>query len=424
MKILKPRQFAVWASLLVTLALMNNPVAMQTNQKNATVSPPLLSLIKSYLTDHPQLQVLKAELQAAKANLRAADKAIYNPELELDYEDAEVKTQIIGISQTIDWGNQQGSRTAVAQAELNMAMANYEIATQAFISKMLTGLAEHQTESELAVLSQKTLKLMQEFRDIAENRYQAGDLNQVDLNLARLAYNQAIMEQANALSNATEARENLRSILGSLPSSLPALPEQLPEPELQNDIDVFLQQLPIVQIQLAELQVAQHEVTLRKSEKAWDPTISVSAGSEGEYDLVGFNLSIPLNIRNSFSAEVDAAQQGLIASEQRTQLAYRDTRSTMIVTTERYRNLLNAWNNWRKYSRNSVNQQLKLIKQLWQAGDVDAANYLMQLKQALDTQATGLKLRNQLWQVAFDWMSLTASIDSWLDIDTELLEKN
>ncbi|MFK5914266.1 MAG: TolC family protein, partial [Woeseiaceae bacterium] len=333
-----------------------------------------------------------------------------------EYEDSDVETKSIGISQTIDWGDQRGSRTAIADAELVKAMADYEVANQSFISELLTGLAEHQTNSELAVLNRQSLKLMDDFKRIAEQRYQAGDLNQVELNLARLAYSQAIMEQATVLSDATQARENLRSLLGDLPSKLPELPEQLPEPEINQELESFLQKLPVIRAQLAELQVAKQNVELRKSEKAWNPTISVKAGTEGDDDLIGLNLSLPLNIRNNFGAEVDAAQQQLIASEQRAHLAYRNSRASLIVTTERYRNLLNAWNNWREYSRESVNQQLNLIKQLWQAGDISAADYLLQLKQALETQAAGLELRNQLWQVAFNWMSQTNTIDIWLNI--------
>jgi len=170
--------------------------------------------------------------------------------------------------------------------------------------------------------------------------------------------------------------------------------------------------------------VAREQVNLRKSEKAWNPTIGVSAGSEGEESLVGISLSIPLNIRNSFSAEVDVAQQDLIASQHRTQLAYREIRASLIATTERYRHLLNTWNAWREDSRSSVEQQLSLIKQLWKSGDISASDYLLQLKQALETQASGLELRNQLWQVAFEWMSQTNTIDNWLNIETDSPVKN
>jgi len=424
MKIFCPRQLAVWVAV-IAVSVFPSIATAESDSDSAQNAPAALSnFIKNAMVDNPDRIAAKADVQSARAAVRASDQAIYNPELELDYEDAEVKTESIGISQTIDWGDQQGSRTEVAQAELQKALANYEQASQSFISDLLTRQAQYQTGNELAQLSRETLGLMEEFRQIAERRFQAGDLNQVELNLAQLAYNQALMVQANALSNSIEAREKLRAILGSLPSSIPALPEQLPEPELDSELQAFLQQLPVIRAQLAEVQAARQQVALRKSEKAWDPTIAISSGSEGDKSLLGINLSIPLNIRNSFSAEVDVAQQNLIASEQRAQVAYRDVRAQLIVTTERYRNLLNAWNSWREHSRNRVQQQLRLIKQLWQAGDMSATDYLLQLKQALETQATGLELRNQLWQVAFDWMSLTNTIDHWLNLTIELPGEN
>ncbi len=419
MKIFNHQRFAAWVALLASMTFFN--VATAASNDNADI---LSEFIQSNLQQHPNLLAAKADLQSAAAALRASDQAIYNPELELDYEDATDVTQTIGISQTIDWGDQQGSRTSMAQAQMNKASANYTMAIQSLISDLLTALAKHQTGNGLALLSNHTLLLMQEFKQIAEQRYQAGDLSQVELNLARLAYNQSLMEQAGILSDAAESREQLRVLLGSMPQTLPLLPEQLPEPELEENLEGFLQQLPEIRAQLAGVQAAKQQVEIRKSEKAWDPTISVTAGTEGDDDLIGVNLSIPLNIRNTFSAEVDAAQQDLIAREQRTQLAYRNARGELIVTTERYQNLLHAWNNWRDNSRNSVGQQLKLIKQLWQAGDISAADYLLQIKQALETQAAGLQLRNQLWQVAFNWMRQTNSIDSWLNIEINSPVKN
>jgi len=424
MKILNPRQLAVWPHILVFTLLINIPLVQAATENIQNAPSSLSNFILSQMADHPDLLATQAEVQSAKAALRASNQAVYNPELELEYEETDVTTKSVGFRQTIDWGDQQGSRTAVAKAELQKATANYDRAIQSLIRNLLTHLAENQTKNRLSQLSDSSLKLMSEFRMIAERRYQAGDLSQVELNLARLAYNQALMEQANTLSDKAEAREALRAIMAVMPSFLPALPDQLPEPKLNNDLEAFLQQLPSIRGSLADVQVTRQQVLLRKSEKAWNPTVGFSAGSEGEESLVGFNLSIPLNVRNSYSAEVEAAQKTFFANEMKALTAYRNTRANLVSTTERYQNLLKAWNNWRQYSRDSVQQQLQLIKQLWQAGDLSAADYLLQLKQALETQATGLELRNQLWQVAFDWMSLTASIDDWLNINTELLGKN
>jgi len=431
MKILKSRQFAAWVLMLAGVGFFTSTMAASVTNSEASASLSLSKFIKTTLADNPEFLALKAELQSARATLRASDQAVYNPELELDYEnidEIDSTTQTIGITQTIDWGDQQGSRTAIAKIGLQKAIANYKLASLSFLRDLLMRQSDHQTQIALEKLSNESLKLMTDFKTIAENRYRAGDLSQVELNLALLAYHQALMEQANVQSDTSEAREKLRVLLGySVDNSfkkIPDLPEQLPAPEIEGDLDSFLQTLPLVKIQLADLQLSRNQVELKKSEQAWNPTIGVRAGKEDDDSLIGFSLSIPLNVRNNFSAEVDEAQQESIAIEQRAHIAFRDARARIIVTTERYRNLLKAWNNWRNYSRSSVDQQLSLIKKLWLAGDISASDYLLQLKQALETQASGLELRNQLWQVAFEWMSLTDRLDDWLNIQIELPGKN
>ncbi len=432
MKIFKSRQLAVCGILLTSITASGVVVAKKVTQDSHTPPAELVELIQNSLSDNPALQALKADLKSSRATLRASDQAVYNPELEFDYEDIDstknsdgsisegTTTTTLGISQTIDWGDQRGSRTAVASADLQKNIASYRLASQTFISELLSLQALFQTQNELSRLSNETLAIMQEFKEISENRYQAGDLTQVELNLALLAHNQSLMEQANSAANASEARANLNAFLGFLPPVSVQLPEQLPPPEFNGELDDLLQNLPIVKIQKAELNIAKNRVNLRKSEKAWNPTIGVRAGREEDASLIGFNLSIPLNVRNSFSAEVDAAQQQSIAIEQRAHLAYRNIRARVISTTRRYSNLLMAWNYWRISGRNSVDQQLILIKRLWKAGDINAADYILQLKQALDTRATGLELRNQLWQVSFEWMRLTDTLDNWLNISITL----
>ncbi len=432
MKIFKPRQLAVYGILLTSITASGVVMAEKVAQGSHVPSPALVELIQNSLSDNPELQALKAELKSARATLRASNQAIFNPELEFDYEDIDstknsdgsisdgATTTTLGINQTIDWGDQRGSRTAVASASLQKNIASYRLANQTFISELLSRQAEFQTRNELSRLSNETLAIMQEFREISENRYEAGDLTQVELNLALLSHNQSLMQQANSTANASEARANLSAFLGFLPAVSIQLPEQLPAPEFNGKLDDLLQNLPIVQIQKAELNIAKNQVNLRKSEKAWNPTIGVRAGKEEDASLIGFNLSIPLNVRNTFSAEVDAAQQQSIAIEQRTHLAYRNIRARVTSTTKRYSNLLMAWNHWRISGRSSVDQQLVLIKQLWKTGDISAADYILQLKQALETRATGVELRNQLWQVSFEWMRLTDTLDNWLNISITL----
>jgi len=62
-------------------------------------------------------------------------------------------------------------------------------------------------------------------------------------------------------------------------------------------------------------------------------------------------------------------------------------------------------------------RELELIKRLWRAGDMSTAEYLVQLKQAIDTQAAGIELRGRSWKSGFNWLYETAQITAWLDIN-------
>jgi cobalt-zinc-cadmium efflux system outer membrane protein len=391
-----------------------NPVLSFSNQ---TAPEKLKQFINTVVADHPRLLEERARLEVARANLQAADQALYNPELEIDSEKTDINTSSLQLSQTIDFGDKQGARTSVAQAELVQAEAEFEIGKQSLVFDLLSALADQHTNNEIYLLVQQNLELMKEFAMISEQRHSAGDVNLVELNLARLAYSEAIMIYAQAAADASSTKEHLRALLGKSLENIPELPETLPDAKLPKDKEKFILSLPAVRLERAKVVSAQKTVELRQSEKSWDPTIAIRGGKEDKESLTGITLSIPLNIRNSFSAEVQAAQHELIQIEYKAQQFYRDQRATVITRTLRYDLLQQAWVEWRKNGKTSIQQQLELIKRLWKIGDMSTTDYLVQLKQSIDTQTAGLELRGKLWQSAFEWMNSTASIINWLNIN-------
>ncbi|VAX07501.1 hypothetical protein MNBD_GAMMA25-370 [hydrothermal vent metagenome] len=379
----------------------------------------LSQTLKTVIQRHPRKRAAEANLNASRAAVRAADNALYNPELEIDSEKTDINTSYIQLSQTIDWGDQRGSRTSVAQSMELKAIADYQIAIQDLSHNLLTAIAEKRTRDEQAILAGRALQLMQEFTDIAEQRFNAGDLNQVELDLARLANAEALMTHAQALSEAAAAKEGLRAIFITQPANLPDLPDELPMAYLPVDSDNYVRSLPAMRALEADVSAKRQLVELRKSERSWNPTIALRGGKEDDETLLGATLSIPLNIRNTYRAEVEEAQQALISSEQMAQQMFLNQRARVFATTERYRLLQQAWTNWKKIGRVSVNRQLSLIKKLWRAGDMSTTEYLVQLKQALDTQSAGYELRGLAWQASFDWLLVTASINQWLQLTVE-----
>ncbi len=379
--------------------------------------PELARLVAGLLDTHPEAEAARARLEVSAAALRGAARAVYNPELELDTEDiADVRTSYVQLSQTIDLGDRRGARTQAAEAALAAARARMQRRLQELARDALVALGEHAGRAELARLAERRLELMRDFARVAERRARAGDLGPAELNLARLALNEAVVRAAEARSAAMEARENLRTLFDPLPDPLPPLPRALPEARLPADLDDFVLTLPVMRAARAAAEAARARVALRRAEKAWDPTIAVRTGSEGDESLAGLTFTLPLNVRNPFTAEVEAAEAEFLAAEKSAQQRYRLTRAELVSVSGRYRLTRQAWLDWERTGRTSIQRQLALLERLWKSGDMSTADYLVQVQQTLDTQAAGIELRERLWRNWADWLLATGRIFTWLHI--------
>ncbi len=112
--------------LITVVAAACLVIAPATVAESSTVASPALSgWINAVLSQNPEIQAAQAAVDAAGGRLRAADQPLFNPELEFDYENSEIDTTTGGLSQTIDWSDKRGARTAVADFELALQTPNY-----------------------------------------------------------------------------------------------------------------------------------------------------------------------------------------------------------------------------------------------------------------------------------------------------------
>ena len=255
---------------------------------------------------------------------------------------------------------------------------------------------------------------MQRFLALAEKRRQAGDLSRVELDLARLAHTQSLLQQAQASAERSDAGQVLVAVTGGLRRDWPTLPERLPE-LADFDAQVLLDGLPEVQAQRNRIAAARSTVVLRQREQRPDPTLGLRGGREESDRLVGLTLSIPLFIRNDFRAETQAANAELIQLEQTGQDAYRRAQARLLSAAERYRVTHNAWGVWESSGQPILSSQMALLERLWQAGELSTADYLLQHNQTLETRASALELREQLWRSWFDWLAASGQFESWLN---------
>jgi len=380
--------------------------------------PALSSLVDEVLKSNPEIQAIEAERDAVIAKARAADQPLYNPEVELDVENTDIQTSSLGFSQTIDWTDKKSARSKAAQFEKNQYDAKLNLSRQTLGAELLQALSNFHTQNELDELSKQRIELLQGFVALAQKRRQSGDLSQVELSLARLALSDAKIQRTRSASQLIKTRQSLIALVGHENRQWPDLPDALPElkPQQEN-IEKILMQLPILQEQLSRISAAKANIKLRSREQNADPTISLRGGREDSENLIGFNLSVPLYVRNNFRAEVDMASAQLIQAERNSQNIARLSRAELITSAQRYQLVRESWQVWQQAGQASLNKQTGLIQQLWEAGEINTTDYFLQLNQTLDMRSNAIDLRQELWINWIDWLLASNRLHFWLGIN-------
>lgn len=400
--------------LLLNFLASGHAMAAETT---GAATPALRQFLAQALATHPALAAAQANIEVADARRSAADRPLYNPELEFDAERSESRTGTLGLAQRLDWSGKRGTRTEVADAERDVARARLLGLRQELGADILAALARWQTSDAVLALARERKTLMQRLLALAERRRGAGDINRVELDLARLASSRAGLQLAEAESDKADAAQALTALVGDRLSDLPTLPDALPPPASM-EAGERVSNLPILQALASQIRAAASQVELRSRERRPDPSIALRAGQErtaGQNEsVIGFTFSIPLHIRNNYSAEVTAARAALDRARQTYADRLRRARAKLESATSRYRVIHNAWSSWQSGGQPSLSSRAALLERIWQAGEMSTADYLVQINQTLDTRIDALQVQERRWLAWSEWLVASGRIDALL----------
>jgi cobalt-zinc-cadmium efflux system outer membrane protein len=418
------RRFLCSATMLGCLLFIQLPSVWAETPEGSSLRlserGPLVDMVRLVINRHPRAQSIDASLLASSARYQAADQPIYNPELEIDAERTDINTTSLGFSQSIDWSDKRGTHARTASYDHAALNAESDLARQGLAIELLKALSEYHTANDLNKLGLQHIQLMQKFSAISEKRHQAGDLNQVELDLARIAALEANLESAELAARLSDAEQALISLFGEIPipETWPMLPQSLHDiQQYEVNSEKLLRSHPAFKAQLAHLMVARSLIELRQRETRPDPTISIRAGREDKETMTGLTLSVPLYIRNNYQAEVSEANANLAKAEQDAQTAWLNLMSQLNSAVRRYTLTYSTWTEWQQRGVTSLNRRTEVLEQLWRTGEMEATDYLVQVKQSLDTQGAATDLRGRLWQTWLDWLAASGTVFKWLDIE-------
>jgi len=367
------------------------------------------------LSSHPQLQAARAAIDAAEGRIRSADRSLSSPELELDFERTETNARSAGVSQTLDWSNKREARTAVAEFERQAVVAEYRGVWQRVASELLRAIAQGNTARSIATASEKQVALMDRFVSLAERRRRAGDLDQTDLDLAHLAASAAAFQQSQADIELIRSNQIVASLTGEIEAAYPQFPDPLPAiNEQQIELEKRVSNLPSTKIAQARIGAARAGVKLSLREKKADPTIGIRVGKEDSETLAGLTFSIPLFAGNRYKAEKDIASASVVqVSNEAIDLRHK-ARAEIQASARIYENARRTWTAWQTSGARHLAQRTNILNQLWQTGELNPADYLVQLQQTLETEISAIEQRGRMWKAWVAWLTASGQIEGWL----------
>lgn len=401
----------LWLSGWLLSVLVAVPASAQT-------TPALQALIERFLSEHPAAQAAQADLQRAEAEARAFGQALYNPELEIEYEDATDITKSVGLVQTLDWNGKRRARDRASGDSMRAASAALAAARQQLLAELLEKLSRVELTAEAAALAEQRVELLKEFVTLTARRHAAGDVGQSEVDLAHLALSEARMQSATLLSDAAEAESRLAALHPSSTPSWPPLP-RLPLHVSAYDNSALLERNPELRRVAAEAAAAKANVSIARRDSRPDPTVGVHGGQEDDDTLIRLSVSIPLFVRNTYRAEVEAANADALRAEQVYRNRLRRARGELQAAAKRYQSTRSALDNWENSGENRLKGRITLLKRLWQAGEIGTTDYLVQLQQTLDTQISAAALRAEVWEAWIQWLGASGQIEYWLGLKAD-----
>jgi cobalt-zinc-cadmium efflux system outer membrane protein len=270
------------------------------------------------LEKNPDLAITANELLVARGEIERADYlSQFNPQLigGFDYRTRSGKSNSqdwrTGLSQELEIFGQRGLRQQ--SAKLGYQRTEAEVRNQV---RLLTAAVEMTFYEALRARNRSKLlgeleALNHKLADAARTRFDAGEIGQIDFNLARVRYGESRSTMINGREIYRLECSSLGRLLGNAVGAEPEpTGELIAEPlqvEMENLLDLAKAKRPDLKVAKSEISRLQTEAQLNSRLVLPNPTIGAFVGHEQNTErFAGVGLEIPLPIFNRRQGEATA----------------------------------------------------------------------------------------------------------------------
>ncbi len=359
--------------------------------------------------NNPDLQMLAAEVDAAKARLAGASLLFQaNPSLTVTTGPrsspvGESRDDSIQLLQPIEVGGQRGARIEAAEALVDAAEARLrrrrgEVAAA---TREMFGRALAAEQRDL--LAAEALAVVQEGLAAAAERFEAGAAALLEVNTARVEVGRMARDRSEAARRNAETLADLHLLLGLDPARVPAL-----EGELGVEERGVLDEAQLIAQALASradiaagrrtLDAANAQARLTARERIPTPRVGVSYTREEESDtdivqgLLSFDL--PLFNRNQEARGVAAARVSQLETE--VAATSRRVRQEVSTAVARLRAARSAADGFASDVVKAMQENMELGTESYRAGKIDFLQLLLIRRQTLEARNEHINVLEEL----------------------------
>ncbi len=390
----------IGAVLCVSMSL-----AILINIQSVNAQTTSTSWLSMQINKHPDIIAAKEEMNAVFSNAEGNKQPLYNPELETGYErEGDANNYSIGINQTIDLWDKRESKEQQANFSLTQASKHFDFLVQEKTAQALQALVTWQAAKKQAVIAQEQEKQLETLLDIVKDRQKAGDLGQVDAELTFLSLSQMLNVTAKVQVQLKQAEAQTKELLRDWTPDKEVIPAQGLTITNYQLSPQWLEQHPLVLAAKAQWKITRSEAQLALLETKADPTIGINAGKNDRENVLGVTFSMPLNIRNNYSAQARAANQQAIAAEENFRSVMRKQRFAIQSSTDTLITYQKNYQRWQQLMDGRGKRSGDLLQKQWQSGDVSTTEYLLALQQRAEGLNAGIELQSQFQLSQIDWL--------------------
>lgn len=351
---------------------------------------------RNQIMQHPAVLAAEQQLNSITSFSEGRGMPLYNPGINGQYDTENASENFtVGLNQTLDIRNKRSVRQDEAFYNVVAAQQAFELTLAEKTAEALVALAEREAARDQAILALQQEEQISGLLQQIEDRRQAGDLGQIDAELSILGLSQRLNNTAQAQARLAVAEASLRELLPGWTEERSEVPEDFWDVNRTSLAVQLVDNHPAVRSARAQWEALQKSADLAQLRTKPDPTVGISAGRIEQQDAFALNFSIPLYIRNDFSAYARSAREFALSAEAAYLAVRRKQQYAIQASLDAMRGYETRVQRWRNLMQSRGESAETLLEAQWQSGDITTTEYLLGLQQLNDGLSAGIELMTQ-----------------------------